>query len=123
MNDQLTERILEAAFKVHSALGPGLLESSCEKCLLYELHRSGLRAVAQLELPVEYEEVHIDAGYRIDVLVEDQVILELKSVEHILPIHQAQILSYLKLSYKRVGMLLNFNVTYLKEGITRVVNG
>lgn len=123
MHDPLTEKILESAFKVHTVLGPGLLESSYEKCLLYELHKSGLKAVAQLELPIQYEEVRIDAGYRIDILVEDQVILELKSVERILPIHKAQILSYLKLSQKRIGLLLNFNVTHLKDGITRVVNG
>jgi len=109
--------------KVHSALGPGLLESAYEKCLLFELHRIGLESLAQVELPIQYDSIKIDAGYRIDILVEDQIILELKSVERILPIHKAQILSYLKLSQKRIRLLLNFNVLHLKDGITRVVNG
>ena len=123
MSDPLTERILGAAMKVHSSLGPGLLESAYEKCLLYELHRSNLEAVAQLELPIHYDEITIDAGYRLDLLVENQVILELKSVDKVLPIHKAQLLSYLKLSGKRVGLLLNFNVIHLKDGITRLLNG
>ncbi len=122
MADQLTERILGAAMKVHSALGPGLLESAYEKCLLFELHRIGLEAVAQVELPIQYGSIKIDAGYRIDILVEDLIILELKSVDRIVPIHKAQILSYLKLSQKRIGLLLKFNVLHLKDGITRVVN-
>lgn len=122
MPDELTERILGAAMKVHSALGPGLLESAYEKCLLFELHRVGLQAQAQLELPIRYGDIQIDAGYRIDILVEDTVILELKAVEMILPIHKAQLLSYLKLSEKHVGLLLNFNVEHLRDGITRMVN-
>ena len=122
MADQLTERILGAAMQVHSALGPGLLESAYEKCLLYELHRLDLQAQAQVELPIRYGDITIDAGYRIDILVEDKVILELKSVEDILPIHKAQLLSYLKLSKKQVGLLLNFNVVHLRDGITRMVN-
>ena len=89
MADQLTERILGAAMKVHSALGPGLLESAYEKCLLFELHRIGLEAVVQVDLPIHYENIQIDAGYRIDILVEDQIILELKSVDRIAPIHKA----------------------------------
>ncbi len=122
MEDQLTEKILGAAMKVHSALGPGLLESAYEKCLLFELHRIDLLAQAQVELPIQYDKIKIDAGYRIDIVVENQVLLELKSVEKILPIHKAQILSYLKLSQKRIGLLINFNVTHLRDGITRVVN-
>lgn len=122
MNDPLTERVLGAAMNVHSALGPGLLESAYEKCLLFELHRIGLQAAAQVELPIQYHDVRIDVGYRIDILVEDKVVLELKSVEKILPIHKAQILSYLKLSKRRIGLLLNFNVIHLRDGITRVVN-
>ncbi len=122
MQDELTEKILGAAMKVHSVLGPGLLESAYEKCLLFELHRTGLKAIYQVELPIIYENLKIDAGYRIDLLVEDRVIVELKTVEKILPIHNAQILSYLKLSKIRIGLLLNFNVMHLKDGITRVVN-
>lgn len=122
MQDELTEKILGAAMKVHSVLGPGLLESAYEKCLLFELHRSGLNALYQVELPIVYENLRIDAGYRIDLLIEDRVIVELKAVERILPIHKAQLLSYLKLSNTRVGLLLNFNVLHLKDGITRVVN-
>lgn len=108
--------------KVHSALGPGLLESAYEACLVFELHRRGLKAVSQVELPVVYESVKIDVGYRLDVLVEAAVIVELKSVEKVLPIHQAQLLSYLKLSGKKLGLLINFNTVHLKDGITRLVN-
>jgi GxxExxY protein len=123
MADELTEVIIGAALKVHSTLGPGLLESAYEKCLLFELHQHNLNAVARVELPIKYGQVTIDAGYRIDILVEDKVILELKSVSEVLPIHRAQLLSYLKLSRKRVGLLLNFNVVHLKDGIIRVVSG
>jgi len=122
MADKLTEKILGAAMKVHSALGPGLLESAYEKCLLFELHRVDLHAQSQVELPIQYDKIKIDAGYRIDILVENQVILELKSIDKILPIHKSQILSYLKLSRNRIGLLLNFNVMHLKDGITRVIN-
>jgi len=108
--------------KVHSALGPGLWESAYEACLLFELHKRGMKAAGQVELPVVYENVRIDAGYRIDLLVEDSVIVELKSVEKLLPIHQAQLLSYLKLSGKRVGLLIDFNVEHLRDGIKRMVN-
>ena len=108
--------------KVHTALGPGLLESAYEACLLYELRKRGLKVYAQVALPVVYEAVRLDAGYRIDLLVEDAVVVELKAVEKLLPIHEAQILSYLKLSGKKVGLLLNFNVLHLKDGIKRVVN-
>jgi len=120
--EDVTGKIIEAAMRVHSALGPGLLESAYEACLLFELHRRNLKAASQVELPVVYENVRIDAGYRIDVLVEDAVIVELKAVEKILRIHQAQLLSYLKLSGKRVGLLINFNVVHLKDGIKRMVN-
>ncbi len=109
--------------KVHSALGPGLLESAYEACLKYELIKRGFLVECQLLLPIFYDDVRIDAGYRIDILVENKIILELKSVDKIIPIHEAQLLSYLKLSNKQVGLLLNFNVLHLKDGITRVVNG
>jgi len=115
-------QIVDAAIKVHTVLGPGLLESAYEGCLLFELHKRGLVAVNQVELPVKYESATIDVGYRIDVLVEDSIILELKSVETVLSIHQAQLLSYLKLSDKRLGLLLNFNVERMRDGITRLAN-
>jgi GxxExxY protein len=119
----ISGQIVDAAMKVHSALGPGLLESAYEACLLYELHQRGLKAVRQVELPVVYGNVTIDVGYRIDLLVEDAVIVELKSVADIVPIFKAQLLSYLKLSGKKLGLLINFNVVHLKDGITRMVNG
>jgi GxxExxY protein len=120
--NQVSGQIVDAAMKVHSALGPGLLESAYEACLLFELHKRGLKAVAQVQLPVVYESVKIDAGYRMDLLVEDAVVVELKSVEEIAPIHKAQLLSYLKLSGKKLGLLINFNTVHLKDGITRMVN-
>ena len=118
----LTGRIIDTAMKVHTALGPGLLESAYEKCLLFELHRRDIRAESQIELPIIYEDVRIDAGYRIDLLVEDTVIVELKAVQQIDPIHTAQLLSYLKLAHKPVGLLMNFHVVQLKDGIKRLVN-
>jgi len=120
--NEITGAIVDAAMNIHSALGPGLLESAYEKCLLYELHKRGLTAAAQVELSIKYEQVTIDAGYRMDLLVENMVVAELKAVEHILPIHTAQLLSYLKLSGKSVGLLINFHVTHLGDGITRLVN-
>ncbi len=118
----LTSEIIAAAIEVHRHLGPGLLESAYEACLLYELHKRGLKAVSQVGLPVVYDEVKIDVGYRIDVLVEDSVILELKSVDKLAPLHEAQLLSYLKLSGKKVGLLINFNVMRLKDGVVRRAN-
>ena len=120
--NQISGQIVDAAMKVHSALGPGLLESAYEACLLFELHKRGLKAASQVQLPVVYESVKIDAGYRMDLLVEDAVVVELKSVDKVLPIHQAQLLSYLKLSGKKLGLLINFNRVHLKDGITRMVN-
>jgi GxxExxY protein len=120
--NEISGQVVDAAMRVHSALGPGLLESAYEACLVFELHRRGLKAVSQVELPVVYESVKIDVGYCLDILVEDGVIVELKSVDKILPIHQAQLLSYLKLSGKRLGLLINFNTLHLKDGITRMVN-
>lgn len=120
--NEVTGVIIDAAMKVHTALGPGLLESAYEKCLLYELHKRGLRAAAQVELHIQYGEVRINAGYSIDILVEDCVIVELKSVNNTTPLDKAQLLSYLKLSGKNVGLLINFNVVHLKDGITRMVN-
>ena len=120
--NQLTGQIVDSAMRVHSQLGPGLLESAYEACLAYELQRRGFRVLRQLALPVEYEGLRIDAGYRIDLLVEDVVVVELKAVEALHPIHRAQLLSYLRLSRKRVGLLLNFNVRRLRDGIERFVN-
>ena len=121
LND-LTEKIIGCAIKVHRVLGPGLLESAYEVCLLHELRKAGLKAERQLALPVIYEGLRLDADYFIDILVEDTVVLELKSVEHLLPIHEAQLLTYLKLANKKLGLLINFNVTLFKNGIKRRIN-
>lgn len=120
--NELSKIILDAAFRVHSALGPGLLESSYEACLAYELRNEGLNVLTQVPLPLIYREVRLEVGYRLDILVEDLVIVEIKSVDALAPIHQAQVLSHLKLSGKRLGLLINFNVLHLKDGIKRVVN-
>ncbi len=120
--NDLTEKIIGCAIKVHRVLGPGLLESAYEVCLVHELRKIGLKAERQLALPVIYEGLRLDADYFIDILVEDTVVLELKSVEHILPIHEAQLLTYLKLANKKLGLLINFNVTLLKNGIKRRIN-
>ena len=120
---QVSHAIITAAMKVHTELGPGLLESTYTACLQYELSRTGLRSAAQVGLPVVYCGVKLDLGYRIDLLVEELVVVEIKSVEAISPVHQAQILSYLKLSGKSLGLLINFNVVHLKDGIKRFVNG
>src|SRR6266700_1903377 len=119
----LSGSILDAAFRVHSALGPGLLESAYEACLAYELRTDGFRILTQVPLPLVYREVKLDVGYRLDLLVEELVIVEIKSVDALAPIHHAQLLSYLKLSRKRLGLLINFNVVRLKDGIKRIVNG
>ncbi|HEX8846056.1 MAG TPA: GxxExxY protein [Pyrinomonadaceae bacterium] len=120
--NEISGAIITAAMKVHSALGPGLLESAYEACLIYELRKNGLDVKSQLPLPVIYDGVKIDAGYRIDLLVDDSVIVELKTVERLLPVHQAQLLSYLKLSDKRAGLLINFHVHHLRDGIKRLMN-
>jgi GxxExxY protein len=114
--------VIYAAMKVHSALGPGLLENAHEACLLHELRSRGVKVESQVTMPVVYGGTRIDVGYRIDLLVEDAVIVELKAVEKIIPIHEAQLLSYLKLSGKRVGLLINFHVLHLRDGIKRMVN-
>jgi len=120
--NRVSGAVVNAAMKVHSALGPGLLESVYEACLLHELRKQGLKVESQASLPVAYDGVKIDVGYRVDLLIENAVIVELKAVETLLPIHEAQLLSYLKLSDKRVGLLINFNVLHLREGIKRMVN-
>ncbi|HMF58564.1 MAG TPA: GxxExxY protein [Pyrinomonadaceae bacterium] len=119
---QVSGAIIDAAMRGHSSLGAGLLESAYEACLVHELRKAGMKVEAQVCLPVVYDGVTIDVGYRIDLLVENMVIVELKAVERLLPIHQAQLLSYLKLSGKKVGLLINFNVLHLRDGIKRLVN-
>ena len=121
--NEVTGAVIGAAMKVHSALGPGLLESAYEACLVQELRKQGLRVQSQVELPVVYDGVTIDLGYRLDLLVEDLIIVELKCVEAISRVHEAQLLSYLKLSGKNVGLLINFHVAHLRDGIKRLVNG
>ncbi len=120
LND-LSYKIIGCAYKVHSELGPGLLESTYEVCLEYELNKIGLKVERQKELPVVYDKVKLDAGYRIDLLVENQIILELKSVEAIDPTQKAQVMTYLKLSGLKLALLLNFNVMDIKKGINRIV--
>jgi GxxExxY protein len=115
----ITEKIIGCAIEVHKVLGPGLLESAYEECLTYELTKAGLKAERQKPVRVIYKEIHMECGYRIDILVEDTVIIELKTVEVFCPVHEAQILTYLKFSKKRIGLLVNFNVTVLKNGIKR----
>ena len=121
LND-LTEKIIGCAIKVHRVLGPGLLESAYEVCLLHELTKAGLKAERQVKVPIVYDGLNLEADYFIDILVEDTVVLELKSVEHMLPIHEAQLLTYLKLANKKLGLLINFNITLLKNGIKRRIN-
>jgi GxxExxY protein len=121
--NQVTHAIIGAAMKVHSALGPGLLESAYEACLVHELRKVGFKVEQQVELPVNYDGVQIDLGYRIDLVVNDCVIVELKCVEKIAPVHEAQLISYMRLSKKNVGLLINFHVRHLKDGIKRFVEG
>jgi GxxExxY protein len=120
---EISHAVITAAMRVHSELGPGLLESAYTACLQYELKKAGFKSDAQVGLPVVYDGVKLDLGYRIDLLVEDVVIVELKSVDAIAPVHQAQVISYLKLSGRSLGLLINFNVAHLKDGIKRFVNG
>lgn len=120
--NELSSIIIGCATKVHSALGPGLLESAYEECLFYELKKEGLEVEKQKGMPLIYEEVKLDLGYRLDILVEEKVIVELKACEDLNDVHIAQILTYLKLSGCKLGLLINFNVPLLKKGIKRVVN-
>ena len=121
IND-VTAVVIDSAMEVHTALGPGLLESAYESCLKHELNSRNIKVVSQLALPITYKNNTIDSGYRIDLLVDDQLIVELKTVDKVLPIHEAQLLSYLKMSKLKIGLLLNFNVTRLKYGIKRLAN-
>ena len=119
--NQVTREIIGAAIEVHRELGPGLLESAYESCLAYEITKRGLRVEQQKPLPVVYKEVSLDAGYRLDLLIEKKVIVELKAVDALTPLHKAQLLSYLKLSGLTLGLLINFNVQILRNGIQRVI--
>lgn len=119
--DELSNRVIGCALEVHKALGPGLLESTYEQCLARELALAGISFRLQAALPVDYKGIKLDCGYRIDLLVEEQLIMEIKSVEHLLPIHEAQLLTYLKLSGLHIGLLINFNTQLLKHGIKRLV--
>jgi len=119
--NEVTELIIGAAIDVHRALGPGLLESAYEACLCFELNQRRVTVERQVEMPLEYKGVQIDCGYRLDLLVSHQVIVELKAVERVLPIHEAQLMSYLRLSKIKTGLLINFNVNRLVDGITRRV--
>jgi GxxExxY protein len=121
--NEISGQVVDAAMKVHTALGPGLLENAYEACLEHELGKRGLRVQRQVALPIVYDGVQIDLGYRLDLLVEGAVIVELKAADRIAPIHEAQLLSYLKLSGKKLGLSINFNVLHLKDGIRRMVNG
>jgi GxxExxY protein len=120
--NEIARAIVDAAYKVHSTLGPGLLESVYEAALAYELEQRGLAVAKQVPVPVAYGEVRLGEGFRADLIVEDKVIVELKAVEEVLPVHKKQLLTYLRLADKRLGLLINFGALLIKDGITRVVN-
>ena len=119
--EKTAEQVVDAAYKIHKTFGPGLLESASEACLLYELKKRGLKAETQVVVPLIYDGEKIDAGFRLDLLVQDRLIIELKAVESLLPIHEAQVLTYLKITNNRLGLLINFNVPLIKNGIQRVI--
>ncbi|MFM2369153.1 MAG: hypothetical protein RL619_1453 [Bacteroidota bacterium] len=121
--NEISKIVFESALKVHKVLGPGLLERAYEECLFYELKKFNLKVEKQKALPLIYEEVKLDVGYRIDISIEDKFIVEVKSVEALTDVHLAQLLTYLRLSDYRLGLLINFNVKLLKEGVKRVING
>ncbi|HEX2967602.1 MAG TPA: GxxExxY protein [Bacteroidales bacterium] len=120
--NEITGKIINLAIEVHQALGPGLLEKAYQECLFYELIKAGLKAEKEKAMPLVYEEVRLDCGYRIDILVENKVIIEIKSVDALNEVHFAQTLTYLRLGKYKVGLLINFNVPFLKNGIRRIVN-
>jgi GxxExxY protein len=120
--NELSKVVFDCALKVHQSLGPGLLESAYEECLFYELKKTGLEVQKQKSLPLFYEEVKLEVGYRIDLIVENKIILEIKSVDALNDVHFAQLLTYLKLTNCKLGMLINFNVVLIKNGIKRIVN-
>ena len=120
--EEIGHAIIGAAIRVHSAVGPGLLEGAYETCLLYELEKQDLSVRKQVLIPIRYQDLKIDNGYRLDLLVGDRVVVELKAIEAILPVHRAQLLSYLRLGGFKLGYLLNFHVAHMREGIVRIVN-
>src|SRR5262249_5554962 len=120
--NEITEKIIGAAMKVHSAIGPGVLESVYRKCVEHELKKLGLGVQSEMKLPIMYDGLVLESGYRLDLLVENRVVIELKCVEALLPIHKAQLLTYLQLANKPLGLLLNFNVVHMRDGINRVIN-
>jgi len=120
--DQISHGIIGAAIEVHRHLGPGMLESAYEACLVFEIKKLGMKVEEQKPTPVVYKEVKLDCGYRLDLVVEDEIIVEIKAIEKLLPIHDAQLLSYLRLTRKKVGLLMNFHVPVLKDGLKRIVN-
>ncbi len=120
--NQVSGIVVDSAMRVHTALGPGLLESAYEACMVRELRKRGLRVETQVPIAVSYDGEKLDIGYRADLVVDGQVLIELKAVELVLPVHKAQLLSYLRLSGKQVGLLINFNVEHLRDGIKRVIN-
>ncbi|EKT3973170.1 GxxExxY protein [Flavobacterium psychrophilum] len=121
--NDISRVVFESALKVHQALGPGLLESAYEECLFYELKKHNLKVEKQKALPLIYDEIKLDAGYRIDIIIEDKFIVEIKAVEALTDVHLAQLLTYLRLSNCKLGLLINFNVSLLKNGVRRVING
>jgi GxxExxY protein len=121
--EEIGHAIIGAAMRVHSTVGPGLLESAYEACVAYELEKQNLRVRRQAILPLRYEELTLDNGYRIDLLVEDSVVVELKALTAILPVHRSQLLSYLRLGGYKLGFLLNFHVAHMRDGVVRLVNG
>jgi GxxExxY protein len=121
--NELAKEIVDAAYRIHTTLGPGLLETVYGLTLAWELEKRGLRVARQPEVPVVYQGTRIEAGFRADLIVEDKVIVEVKSVEALAPVHKKQLLTYLRLANKRLGLLINFNVALIKDGITRIVNG
>ena len=120
--DAITEKVIGGAIAVHRALGPGLLESAYEECLCYELSQAGLMFERQVALPVVYKGINLDCGYRMDIVVEEKVVVEVKAVERLIPVHEAQLLSYLKLGKRPIGLLMNFHAPVLKDGLKRIVN-
>jgi len=121
--NELAKQIVNAAYRIHTTLGPGLLESVYETTLAHEMEKQGVKVLCQYPLPVIYETIHMEIGFRADLVIGDKVIVEIKSVEAISPVHRKQLLTYLRLADKRLGLLINFNVELIKDGITRVVNG
>jgi len=121
--NEVAKQVVDVAYKIHTGFGPGLLESVYETIMAYELQKRGLQVIRQQPIPVVYEDIRMELGFRADLIIENRVVVEVKSVEAIAPVHKKQLLTYLRLTDKRLGLLINFNVDLIKDGITRVVNG